>query len=30
MTVTGDWNWFCTDDSSLLECDAVLMDEYSP
>lgn len=30
VTVTGDWNWFCTDDSSLLECDAVLMDEYSP
>ena len=29
MTVTGDYNWFNIEDSSLLECDAVLLDESS-
>jgi len=29
VTVTGDYNWFNIEDSSLLECDAVLLDESS-
>ena len=29
MTVTGDYNWFSIEDLSLLECDAVLLDESS-
>lgn len=29
VTVTGDYNWFSIKDSSLLECDAVLLDESS-
>jgi hypothetical protein len=30
VTVTGDYSWFSIEDSSLLECDAVLLDESSP
>lgn len=30
VTVTGDYNWFSIEDSSLLECDVVLLDESSP